>query len=97
MSNEDRIELSSETALSIVDRKETVGILSENYSTIGTKEDFEYRQKWMSRYNLAQAVDVLFKNEWREKRAEIDEWYLDMLNKNAENILRYIAFGEFVS
>lgn len=96
LSNSDFEDVSYETAISVVD-KGNISKLNENYSTIATREELEYRQKWNSRYNLAQSINVLFKKEWDEKRSELEDWYKNALMNNLEELLKAVAFGEFIA
>lgn len=36
-------------------------------NTAGTKEDIEYRQKWIARYNYAKALNLAIKDDYKEK------------------------------
>lgn len=88
--------LEMSTAVSVFDKK-NIEVIGEIYGTIGTKEDFEYRNAWMNRYNIANAINHLFKKEVEEKKDEIISWFRNAIENNMERILECIAKGELVT
>jgi hypothetical protein len=97
IAEDDYTTVEQSTEIIVADTKKQIERLNENYSTIATKEEFEYRHKWISRYNIAKATNILFEKEWRKVRCELEEWYKKTLEDNLENILKAIAFGEFIT
>lgn len=62
----------------------------------GTKDELEYRKRWIMRYNFAERVNVLAK-EWYDRTSrELREWFEGMLYKNKGRIASIIATGDML-
>lgn len=63
----------------------------------GTKENFEYRQQWIARYNLAVAISEKEKEDFDANEKRISEYLLSELNKKKEDIIKKAMKGELLS
>lgn len=96
ISNEKHEKVSASTAVAVAGN-DKLDIIGEVYTTIGTKEDFDYRHAWLNRYNLACAIDYLFKKEIEERTSELISWYRNAVENNMEMIFEAIAKGELIT
>lgn len=103
----DKVNLDYSNLISNVDKREVklIGreydifnkcdkLLCLNVNDIGTKEEIEYRQKWIARYNFALQIDALYEKYYKENRDRIKEWLKKYLWDNIENIMKHIIFEE---
>ena len=68
--------------------------LSLNINNYGTKKEIEYRQKWIARYNFAKQIDALAKEEFDEKRKEIENWYVNKVKNNINDIIDKVVYNK---
>ncbi|MBI6882767.1 hypothetical protein [Pseudomonas putida] len=57
----------------------------------GTAKEIEQDRKFLARANLADAIKILAKAEYEERKDEITEWFERSVRANKETLLSYIA------
>lgn len=62
-------------------------LLMLNVNDYGTRDELEYRQKWIARFNFAKQIDKFSKEEYERTNKEISNWYKDKVTKNLDNIM----------
>ena len=68
--------------------------LSLDLNTAGTKEEIEYQQKWIARYNFAEAVEKIAYADFKEKQNPLYATIKEMLSKRLETLVKMHLRGE---
>ncbi|MCQ4924982.1 hypothetical protein NE686_17915 [Tissierella carlieri] len=69
-----------------------VNMLSLNLNDYGTKEELEYRQKWIARYNFAKQINKHAKDEYEAMKDEIKTWYIKAVSRNISNVIDMVIY-----
>lgn len=75
-------------------RSNYINMLSLNVNDFGTKEEIEYRQKWIARYNFAKQIDRLAKEEYEKLKDKVKEWYINAVWENISNVLNMVIYDK---
>lgn len=67
---------------------EHVPALALSRNDFGTAEDFDYRQKWIARFNMAKAIAELETDEYKETRIDVKDELKSLGELHAENIIK---------
>lgn len=87
------IELKKDPFHSLKNRMNDIKAL--NVNDFGTKDEIEYRQKWIVRYNFAEQINRLVNNEYEASIKNVYTWYKDAIHSNLNHIMSMIIKNEF--
>lgn len=95
----DRVKLIEYMDKDVVDRNLTLKTfepLTLKMNDFGTKEELIRQQKYIARYNKALMIEAKNKKYYHENKDNIINWYIEQVNKNRDNILKYVAENNLI-
>ena len=95
----DQIKLIEYMDKNVVDRNLTLKTfqpLTLKMNDFGTKEELIRQQKYIARYNKALMIEAKNKTYYHENKNNVINWYVEQVNKNRDNILKYVAENNLI-